>query len=498
MEEGIALLISIFILLLISVVATALIVASGTESALAGNYRSSTGVYYAALAGLEEARGRLSPKSPNTLQSLSFFPSPGVTLPIGNVLYVLNPSPTESAANLLTTPAYQDNEYDTEFGNGKLAAAQAAGTVQTTLSVWNMAPLNGLGIPGPLYKWVRINAVSEVALNLLASPFNDPNDPTTPIFYDGTQLNVSNNGQQVLEITSLAVLPNGTQKVVQYLVTPTPLNLPNFPAALTLAGNASNTIGANSLNYGGPNSGSFYVNGTDSFRNPFGSCTPTSTIYAGIGYTNTHDNSSSNIDCCKVVTYKNNYIGTGGTTPNVLPVTMPPSLQTPTDYNNLVQSITQVADVILTPGAGTTPAPYTAYGTDVSTATPGMSNANPKTVVINGNLDLTAWHNQGYGLLVVTGNLTYDPDASWYGIVLVIGSGTINGYNNGVGEFDGAVLVAQTVNPSTGAPLASLGPAYAEYHSGDGGQGFYYSSCWINNAIPTGGYRILSFHETSQ
>jgi Tfp pilus assembly protein PilX len=44
-ETGIALLISIFILLLISVVAIALIVSSGTESALAGNYRSSTGVY---------------------------------------------------------------------------------------------------------------------------------------------------------------------------------------------------------------------------------------------------------------------------------------------------------------------------------------------------------------------------------------------------------------------------------------------------------------------
>ena len=36
-EEGIALLISIFVLLLISVVAISLIVSSGTESALAGN-----------------------------------------------------------------------------------------------------------------------------------------------------------------------------------------------------------------------------------------------------------------------------------------------------------------------------------------------------------------------------------------------------------------------------------------------------------------------------
>src|SRR2546421_12903018 len=82
-EEGIALLISIFILLLISIVAIALIVSSGTESALAGNYRSSTGVYYAALSGLEEARGRLLSKNPDaftTTNASNFLPPAGTAL----------------------------------------------------------------------------------------------------------------------------------------------------------------------------------------------------------------------------------------------------------------------------------------------------------------------------------------------------------------------------------------------------------------------------------
>src|SRR5580692_10002908 len=65
-EAGVALLIAIFVLLLISVVAIALIVSSGTESAMAGNYRTATGVYYAALAGLEEGRGRLLSKNSNS------------------------------------------------------------------------------------------------------------------------------------------------------------------------------------------------------------------------------------------------------------------------------------------------------------------------------------------------------------------------------------------------------------------------------------------------
>ena len=64
-ERGAALLIAIFALLLISVVGIALIVSTGTDSALTGNYRTSASAYYAAVAGLEEARGRLLWKNPN-------------------------------------------------------------------------------------------------------------------------------------------------------------------------------------------------------------------------------------------------------------------------------------------------------------------------------------------------------------------------------------------------------------------------------------------------
>src|SRR5690348_10529768 len=135
-EAGIALLIAIFVLLLISVVAIALIVSSNTESALAGNYRSSTGVYYAALAGVEEARARLQPNDPNSFKTTwaAFYPAPGATLPIGTVGYVLNPSPTDNPSPGAMFAAYPDSEYDSEFGANALAAAN----VQTTQSVWKI------------------------------------------------------------------------------------------------------------------------------------------------------------------------------------------------------------------------------------------------------------------------------------------------------------------------------------------------------------------------
>src|SRR5262249_43142387 len=120
-QAGVALLISIFTLLLVGVIAVSLILAAGMESALSGNYRSATRAYYAAVGGLEEARGRLLPKNADYFNtaSPSFIPAPGAPpLAIGQVRYVLNP---QGAENVL--PAYPDSAYDAEFGSGALAAA---------------------------------------------------------------------------------------------------------------------------------------------------------------------------------------------------------------------------------------------------------------------------------------------------------------------------------------------------------------------------------------
>ena len=158
-ENGIALLISIFVLLLISIVAIALIVSSGTESALAGNYRSSTAVYYAALSGLEEARGRLLGKNPNAFKvtnPIGFLPVAGTPLNIGDAYYVINPVPGETVApwDVATSTTYPDLEFGVEFGSSGYAqppnASLSANSVSTVA-----------GIQGPLFKWVRINAVSE-------------------------------------------------------------------------------------------------------------------------------------------------------------------------------------------------------------------------------------------------------------------------------------------------------------------------------------------------
>jgi len=438
-------LIAIFVLLLIAVVGIALIVSSGTETALAGNYRSSTVVYYAALAGMEEGRGRLMPKNANYI---NVFPGPpGTPLPVGQVWYITNPANGE---NVLTT--YQDNEYNTEFGLGALAGA----TVSTIPSVSPVA-----GIQGPLYRWVRINAVTEQSLNFDVD--NDGSLGPGLIYYDGAHLTTNPTGAQALEITSLAVLPNGTQKMAQYIVAPATLNL-NFPGALILDGNGV---------VFGPGPTTFQINGNDE---AVGTCAAGPPVTA-IGYTGAPSPQLN-------ATPAGNYIGPGGT-PSVNPVTLASNLQSVSGLNALVATIAQNADVTISGPANAGNMPTS------------MSAANPLTVVVNGDLDLNGWFSTGYGILLVTGNLHYDPGASWEGIVLVIGKGTITSDYNGTGRFDGAVFLATTVD-SANNPLSSLGTPSFTFLTGDGGTGIHYSSCWIKAVQAPSTYTVLSFHEILQ
>ena len=501
-EAGVALLIAIFVLMLIGVTAIALIISSGTETALAGNYRSSASVYYAALAGLEEARGRLLPTNPDYFGA--FVAPPGTQLPLGQVRYILNPLPGEivNPTDLSNPSTYPDTQYQKEFGNPVTSA-----TVQTTISVSPAA-----GLPGPLYKWVRINAVTEQSLNLDVDGDTQPNDNTTPVYFDLAHVDAGGNlkpslivsavpppsAVQALEITALAALPNGSQKLLQYIVAPSLLNLNftgssssnvSFPSALTLVGN--------NVNFNGPSSPDFNINGNDHFS--VGACAPGTSAVSAIGYTNGSDNSLHNILDGNVSANQSHYLGAGTMTPNVSNVnvsTLPLNYQTPSGLDGLVQSITQGADAVITGPVDESALPST------------MSPTNPMTIVVNGDLNLYAWSGTGYGLLLVTGRLLYDPSASWKGIILVIGQGQFvsNQSGNGDnGEIDGAVLVAKTRDASGNLlPDPNLGAASVKFMQDDGGLGFYYSTCWLNAAAGSAGsqkplkYQVLSYHQLSQ
>src|SRR5882762_2215686 len=497
-ERGVALLIAIFSLMLISAVAIALIVSSGTDSALASNYRTSASAYYAALAGIEEARGRLLGTNANPIAL------PATPMDLTQVVYIINPlngepvSP-ENGSNLST---YPDNEYKQEFG-----VDVASRTITKINSVSPVA-----GMPGPLYKWVRINAVTEKSMG------NGPTgngttgvdvngdgtvDQITPLFYDPANMNGSRNAMapglietlappataqfsQALEITSYAVLPNGSQKMLQAVVRPLvefpSLTAPGFTAALTLAGN--------SVSFDGPGTSSFFIRGDDQ-------CNPPSAMVPAIGYTN---GPGGDANITPGATPTSNYLGMPNNPPPPPPTTPSPgsiadvgntngvqmnlNWLTPSGLDAVVQDITNGADAVIAGPA--TPSSFPS----------GMSSGHPMTIVVNGDLDLNGWHNTGYGLLLVTGTLKYDPDASWQGVVLVIGQGKFVSTRGGTGEIDGAVFIAKT-RDATGNLLNSLGASsFSQIGSGSNqGLGIRYNSCLSRSAVGPITYKVVSFRE---
>jgi hypothetical protein len=486
-EAGVALLIAMFAVLLVSLAAISLLLSAGTETALAGNYRSSASAYYAASAGLEEARGRLLSKNPDYFNNTvaNFIPTTGTPqLAVGQVRYITNPI---AAENVLTV--YPDTEYDIEFGAGSLAAASGAGNVQTIPSVSTVTS-GGTTYQGPLFKWVRINPATEQSIGVDVDADGNANNNTIPLYYDPAHLDAGGNPDpslivsaappttafQVFEVTSLAVLPNGSQKLLQYVVAPVNLNL-QLPSALTL--NSNNA----SMNGGG--SSGYQINGQDQ-------CNAGAPFLPAIGYDGGGSTNYNNIK--SGLPYPNHYVGQpppwpASTKPSVVNVasTLSSNLQTPASLDALVQLITQNADAVITPASGS--------HADPGDLPSGMSPSHPMTVVVNGDYQQSGGFT-GYGLLVVTGDFSFTASSGWRGVVLVIGQGTVTGSGWGGNEFDGAIFVAKTQNVS-GTELAALGQATFDI-TGSGGSGINYNSCWINSAQPVLSYKALSYREIGQ
>lgn len=459
-QSGIALLLAIFVLLLVCVVGLAMMSASGTETSLSGNYRSSTAAYYAALSGLEEGRGRLLPKNPNYLSGI--IPPYGTLLPLGTAIYIRNPigGETVNPTNLGNPATYPDTDWATEFPN-----YNPPSTVQYAPSAINLA-----GSPNPLYKWVRINALTEFALKLDVNQTGGPFNKVQPIYFNGTNLTRTPTTYQALGVTALAALPDGSRKLLQYVVGPIPLGL-RFNAALTMVspGTPPSIASFDPPSVGTPFT--FGINGSDQ-------CSVQHLPAIGVlepddvtsMFTWTNANQPGQF---QGTAPSNNEVLVSATTPMLYP-TNSMNWGDPVQLANLVQVIHDNADNVIAGPATNADMP------------PAMNAAQPMTVMVNGDLALNGY--TGYGLLLVTGKLTYSGDSGWQGIVLVIGQGTVVEQGSaGGGEFDGAVVVANITGGVLGATSWTL--------ETPGGNGIHYNSCLVSSAQRPVTYKVLSFHE---
>lgn len=161
--------------------------------------------------------------------------------------------------------------------------------------------------------------------------------------------------------------------------------------------------------------------------------------------------------------------------------------------HELAAKVKDVADVV-----GTASTANAALGT----------LGSPKTVYIEGDYTVGGGFS-GAGMLWVTGELTYDGNASWYGPIYVVGKGVFLRDGGGSGFTDGAVFVANiagadgvmwTADDCDGADgldgTADDGIAPGSYQNNGGGS---HTSRFCRDAIqqahPPQPYEILSFRQ---
>src|SRR3954462_10187449 len=87
-EQGIALFIAIFTVLLITAIGAGMIMLTNTDTSISGNFRDEQKAFFAAKAGMEEIRDRFRPNPANPLAANLPAAAPGNA---NAFVYVLNP-----------------------------------------------------------------------------------------------------------------------------------------------------------------------------------------------------------------------------------------------------------------------------------------------------------------------------------------------------------------------------------------------------------------------
>lgn len=169
-QRGVALLLVLLSLILLSAIGLALMFSANTETSIAANYRDKQMALYAAQAGLQEARDRLNRFN----ASSPYYIPPPADMPTAthpeNVIYILNPAPGETVDPWDSSSPYFDsalcNQSFPELANSLCSNGKPPANKSYTAIV-NSAHFSGgavnpyylqtSGTATPLpYKWVRI------------------------------------------------------------------------------------------------------------------------------------------------------------------------------------------------------------------------------------------------------------------------------------------------------------------------------------------------------
>src|SRR5262249_33929204 len=122
-EKGVALLMSILALLLLTAIGMGMMFMSSTETAINSNFKAGEAAYFAARAGVEEVRDRMLPSNPNTLSAVLPTTMPGG--PTGTLYLIQNGVSAGDITNLTPSNPLADDELCHDFAFGGMTSVPA-------------------------------------------------------------------------------------------------------------------------------------------------------------------------------------------------------------------------------------------------------------------------------------------------------------------------------------------------------------------------------------
>ncbi len=460
-ESGVALLMALFALMLLTGLAFAMLFSTDMETSMNRNYREQQKAYFAAQAGLAEVRERMTRSNTGTHLVVGPPTMPGTA---NSVLYVISPNTVDP-----TNPA--DRFFDTELCHEGFNAA--LGMTDPGAGIPCPGPATAPGVYAPFinsdapynntagamdYKWVRITKKA----NRSALPFyvdGGGNVATwdTEICWNGMRETTLLPGyatcaaeppppqftymRDVFILTSLAVTPSGARRMVQYEVANDPPLVTN--AAVDSQDHVTLT-------------GKLTVNGYD-----YCSCECTTVFVAGSPVTTCVSRPGKVCDDDKWAIYSSETVDNPISSQNVVAGPVPPIAQNQPWFYDLPGMIQQYAENPSTVDVRNPPYNYNCVGTPLNCATqsgqtfgtvptpfPPVDSGNPigasnQITYVPGDLKLTA-QSSGSGILIVDGDLEINGGLNFFGLILVKGVVSFTGGGGGnQTNISGAVLAGE-------------------------------------------------------
>lgn len=487
-EKGIALLMCIFALLLLTGLALALMFMSDTEQAINNNYRDSERAYFAAMAGLQEARTRM--RRPATTQPLPAWVPTTMPTTAANtgVTYLLNSDGTTAVQpwNFVATNQFRDDQICNESFPLLLTASLGPNLPCVSFPGGNYYQTVNSTSPGTNttaamdYKWIRItrkanaSAAPYLVSNAVAATSNQP------ICWDGSQQvplagaaecelvepvpPLSKTYTTVYRLTSFAMAPGRTQRTLQMDVAERP------PIMTNAAVDSQDHVTLN---------GKLDVNGFDYCSCDLSDMTKCTKDAAGVttcpgltmpdGSKKTCNNKNWAIYASSTVDNpnKSETLVAGPNPPVVenqpwlydIPKMIDELKSTATDvrkapYNWTCTSATSTSNgscgthsgqiygtpPLFPPSPPENPAADSTYGACSNGIGPGCPN--PQVTYVPGNVQLTGG-SVGNGILIVDGDLDIHGGLQFYGLILVRGVVKFTGGGSDKTNIYGAVLAGQ-------------------------------------------------------